>query len=60
MRDRIQCRECGDVIESKNTHDFVWCACRSVAVDGGPEYKKRVGQPANIRELDDDWTEDDD
>ena len=38
---RIKCNKCGDVIESKTTHDFKWCKCGTVAIDGGLEYLKR-------------------
>ena len=34
----IQCKLCGDVIESKTVHDFVSCKCQSCFVDGGKEY----------------------
>lgn len=40
-RNAIQCKHCGDVIESKHVHDFVWCSCQSVFVDGGREYLRR-------------------
>jgi hypothetical protein len=45
MRNRIKCLKCGDVIESKSRHDFVWCKCKSVAVDGGSGngYMRRIG-----------------
>ena len=45
MRNIIKCRKCGDVIESKSRHDFVWCKCKSVAVDGGSGngYMRRIG-----------------
>ncbi|WP_053075125.1 DUF7695 domain-containing protein [Ornithinibacillus californiensis] len=39
---RIRCKHCGTVIESKNTYDFIRCDCGKVAVDGGLEYPKRV------------------
>lgn len=32
---RIKCKKCGCIIESTNVHDFKWCSCKSVAVDGG-------------------------
>ena len=32
---KIRCRKCGDIIESKSIHDFRSCKCGSVAVDGG-------------------------
>ena len=37
-RNIIQCRLCGDVIESKTVHDLVFCKCGSCYVDGGKEY----------------------
>jgi len=40
----IKCNHCGDIIESENTHDFKWCKCGKVAVDGGKEYLKRSFQ----------------
>lgn len=41
IRNRIKCVHCGDVIESKHTHDFKWCKCESVFVDGGLSYARR-------------------
>ena len=38
---RIRCKHCGDVIESAHVHDFKWCSCGAVAVDGGHDYLKR-------------------
>lgn len=40
-RNMIQCKYCGDVIESTYTHDFKWCSCKSVYIDGGLEYARR-------------------
>jgi hypothetical protein len=40
-RNAIKCNHCGDVIESTHVHDFKWCSCQTVAVDGGKEYCKR-------------------
>ena len=51
LANKVRCKKCGDVIESKHRHDFVWCKCRAVAVDGGRDYLKRVGQAENIEEL---------
>ena len=36
-----QCLLCKDIIRSKNRHDFVWCKCENLAVDGGSWYAKR-------------------
>ena len=38
---KIQCRHCGDVIESRNVHDFKFCSCRACFVDGRHEYLRR-------------------
>mgnify|MGYP001557848990 CR=1 FL=1 len=38
---KIRCNHCGDEIESKSVHDFKWCKCHTVAVDGGHDYLKR-------------------
>ena len=40
---KIKCRKCDDVIESKHVHDFKWCSCKTIAVDGGKDYLRRVG-----------------
>ena len=48
---KIQCKKCKDIIESKHVHDFKWCACKSIAVDGGLEYLRRVGNLEDIIEL---------
>ena len=37
-RNAIRCKICGDEIESVNRHDFVWCSCGAVYVDGGRDY----------------------
>lgn len=39
---KIRCRHCGDVIESRHIHDSRKCSCGKVAVDGGPFYLRRV------------------
>jgi len=45
VRNMAKCDKCGDIIESKHRHDFVWCKCGSIAVDGGHEYLRRIGDP---------------
>ena len=39
---KIRCKKCGDIIESFSVHDFKFCQCRSVAVDGGHAYLRRL------------------
>ena len=35
IRNVIRCKSCGDIIESKYTHDYVTCKCGRCSVDGG-------------------------
>ena len=51
MVNEIRCKKCGDVIESKSVHDFKFCKCESVAVDGGHNYLRRLGEPENWDDL---------
>lgn len=41
ISNKVKCLKCGDIIESLHTHDFKWCSCKNVAVDGGKSYLKR-------------------
>lgn len=41
IRNVIKCNRCGDVIESFSRHDFKYCSCGSVFVDGGLDYARR-------------------
>lgn len=41
VRNAIQCKHCGDIIESTYTHDYQECSCGACAVDGGHEYLRR-------------------
>lgn len=42
LRNAIVCNHCGDEIESEDRHDFKFCVCGTVAVDGGRDYLKRM------------------
>jgi len=46
----IKCTKCGDVIRSKNRHDFVRCECGAVFVDGGSWYQ-RIGGAKGAEDL---------
>lgn len=35
IKNAIQCKKCGDIIESKSVHDLVGCKCGCCFVDGG-------------------------
>lgn len=39
----VECTKCGDTPRSRNRHDFRYCKCGSIAVDGGSWYLRRVG-----------------
>ena len=37
---KVKCLLCKDIIQSMYRHDFKWCKCDNVAVDGGGDYLK--------------------
>jgi len=41
LRNRCQCNQCKDIIESKHRHDFVRCKCGAIFTDGGTDYVRR-------------------
>ena len=41
IHNKIRCKFCKDILESKYTHDYVTCSCGRVSVDGGNSYLKR-------------------
>jgi hypothetical protein len=52
ISNRAQCRLCGDIIESVHRHDFKWCKCGEIYVDGGKAYIRRgANNLDNIIEL---------
>ena len=55
---KIRCKICGEILESKHVHDFRPCKCfkeskgtKGCAADGGTEYLRRVGNPDDYEEL---------
>jgi len=51
IKNAAKCLKCGDVIESKYRHDFKFCKCGAIAVDGSHEYLRRVGELDQILDL---------
>lgn len=49
-KNAARCINCNTIIESKHVHDFRWCQCKTIFVDGGLEYARRGG---NLDMLDD-------
>ena len=41
-RHAIQCKKCLETIESKDDHDFKYCSCRAVGIDGGISDGNRI------------------
>ncbi len=50
-KNAAKCLKCGDIIESTFRHDFRYCSCRAIFVDGGLDYLRRGGDFNNIEEL---------
>lgn len=44
---KCQCRQCGDIIESRYRHDFVSCKCGAIFTDGGKDYIRRGAKDFN-------------
>lgn len=53
IRNMIRCNTCGDTIESTSRHDFKYCKCGRVFVDGGHDYLLRgyTVSPVDFTEL---------
>jgi hypothetical protein len=50
IQNEVECKKCGDIIYSAYRHDFKYCKCGSVAVDGGTDYLRRTGEIEDIIE----------
>ena len=46
-RNRIQCLHCLDIIEATHQHDFKYCKCNKVFIDGGFQGHWRRGFPTS-------------
>lgn len=58
MRNRVKCKLCGDIIESKRRHDYVTCSCGEISIDGGNDYMHaRFNNPENFICIDDEGNE---
>lgn len=42
ISNKIRCKLCDDIVESKHRHDFKVCKCGSVSADGGLSYARRA------------------
>jgi hypothetical protein len=41
-RHAIYCKKCLEIVESKHQHDFKYCSCRAVGIDGGVSAGNRI------------------
>ena len=51
LSNKIQCKCCKDIIESKTCYDLKRCSCGKVAVDGGAEYMRIIGNKNDYIDL---------
>lgn len=51
ISNKVKCINCGEIIESKAINDFKRCSCGKIAIDGGKEYLKRIGNEEDYIEL---------
>jgi hypothetical protein len=47
IKNAIQCKLCGEVIESTYRHEYVQCKCGACTVDGGHNYLRRSFKDEN-------------
>lgn len=50
-KNRILCKICLDIIESKHCHDYITCSCGAISADGGNDYFKRGGKAEDMVDL---------
>ncbi len=51
ISNKIKCKKCGDVIESKNINYYKRCSCGAIVIDGGKYYLIRIGNEEDYVEL---------
>jgi hypothetical protein len=51
IRNAALCAKCNTFIESKHRHDFQFCQCEAIFVDGGLDYLRRGGKPEHFIDL---------
>lgn len=47
MKNAVKCKVYGSYIRINTEYDYIPCACGAIAVDGGPEYVRIIGDPNN-------------
>lgn len=59
LSNQVKCLKCGDTPFSAHRHDFKYCKCGHVAIDGGMSYCKRVSKDLSlVEDLSIEWEDD--
>ena len=58
MSNKLKCLKCGNEIQSLYRHDFKWCSCGNLFIDGGNDYCRCGGQ--GIEDGTYEWIEEED
>ena len=45
---KVMCARCLDVITSEYREDFKSCKCGAIAIDGGADYTRCIGNPEDF------------
>lgn len=40
LLNKVRCKKCNDIIESKHRNDLKQCGCGAIFVDGGKDYQR--------------------
>jgi hypothetical protein len=51
IRNAVRCKRCNDIIESKTRYDLQQCSCKCIAVDGGLEDARILGNEEDYESL---------
>jgi hypothetical protein len=52
---KVRCKKCNDIIESKHSYDFKKCKCGTIFLDGGKTYQRYgwVTSPSGNEKMED-------
>ena len=51
IKNSAKCMKCGDIIESRHRHDFKYCKCGTIFIDGGYDYLRCGGDLRYFKSL---------
>ena len=47
----LRCKKCADVIYSHHRHDMRYCKCNTIAIDGGRDYTRILGELTDMESV---------